>query len=69
MSLIDIPIDKEQLSVCIECGAYFVNIYTVIKLTGKDNECELETYEALEDKCCKCGGYFQIAEEESDSIS
>ena len=69
MSLIDIPIDKEQLLVCTECGAYFANIYVVIKMTGNENECELETYEALEDKCCKCGNYFQIVEEESDSIN
>lgn len=69
MSLIDIPIDREQLSVCTECGAYFVNIYAVITLTGNENECELETFEALEDKCCKCGGYFQIAEESTDGIN
>ena len=68
MGLIDIPIDKEQLSVCTECGAYFVNLYIVIGLTGNENECKLETYEALEDKCCKCGNYFQIAEKITDGI-
>lgn len=69
MSLIDIPIDREQLSVCKECGALFINIYAVIKLTGNGNECELETYEALEDKCCKCGNYFQIAESGNGEIN
>ena len=69
MSLLDIPIDREQLLVCTECGAYFVNIYVVIKFTGNENECDLETYEALEDKCCKCGDYFRIAEEKTNFIN
>jgi len=68
MSLINIPIDKEQLSVCTECGAYFVNIYAIINLTGNEDECELEMYEALEGKCCKCGGYFQFAENSNETL-